>query len=83
MRFLSVVNEGMGLQRNILTKRLVAHWAVVRFLPCVYAGVGLQMMYSAKGLVTQWAVVFDPTVSLVVTEKVAPPRECLWTYITR
>ena len=49
----------------------------------MYAGVGLQTSILTERLVTLWAVVFDPTVSLVVTEKVAPPRECLWTYITR
>ena len=54
--------------------------ALVRFL----AGVGLQTSILTERLVTQCAVVFDtPTVSPLVTEKVAPPRKCLRTYVTR
>ena len=53
--------------------------ALVRFL----AGVGLQTSILTERLVTQCAVVFDPTVSLVVTEKMAPPRECLQACVTR
>ena len=53
--------------------------ALVRFL----AGVGLQTSILTERLVTQCAVVFDPTVSPLVTEKVAPPRKCLQARVTR
>ena len=53
--------------------------ALVRFL----AGVGLQTSILTERFVTQCAVVFDPTVSPLVTEKVAPPRKCLQARITR
>ena len=52
--------------------------ALVRFL----AGVGLQTSILTERLVTQCAVVFDPTVSPLVTEKVAPPRKCLQACVT-
>ena len=46
-------------------------------------GVGLQTSILTERIVSQWAIVFDPIVSLLVTEKVAPPRKCLLTYVTR
>ena len=81
VRFLRSVNEGMGLQGAVLTERLIALWAVVRFLPFVYEGVPLQITILTKRLVTLYAVVFDSTVPLLVTEKVARRRKCLRTQV--
>ena len=83
MRFLPGVNEGVGLQIIFLTERFVALWAVVRFLHCVNEGVGLQMTILTERLVTQGASIFDPSVNLLVTEKVAPRRKYLRTQVAR
>ena len=53
----------------------------MRFLSSVNEGVGLQIVVSAKRLVALWTIVFDPTVRLLVTEKVAPSRKCLLTQV--
>ena len=54
---------------------------LVRFLSSVNEGVGLHIVVSAKRLVALWTIVFDPTVHLLVTEKVAPRRKCLLTQV--
>ena len=81
--FLPGVSEVVVLQSDVLTERLFALWAVVRFLPCVNEGVLLQIVFSAERLVTLWTIVFDPTVRLLVTQKVALSCKCPRTHITR
>ena len=51
--------------------------ALVRFLAAVNEGVGLQIVFSAERLVTLRTIIFDPSMLLLVTKKVAPRRKCL------
>ena len=83
VRFLPGVNEVVLLEIAGLTERLIALWALVRFLPGVNQGVFLQISFMSEGFVALQASVFDPSVNMLVTEKVATRRKCLRTFVTR
>ena len=73
----------MPFEGGRITAWKVAFSALVRFLPSMNKGVPLQIAILRKWLVTLWTIVLDPSVGLLVAEKVTFVCKYLRTQVAR